>query len=85
MGVLHYMAEKIRRQRLGAGSSGPLACIAACLAFLLAAGCSKNEVPAPARTFGGPAEVTLILSGGSSTKGGQDSTGSLTKAGAVDE
>ena len=85
MGVLHYMAETIRRQRLNAGSSGPLACIAACHAFLLAAGCSKNEVPAPARTFGGPAEVTLILSGGSSTKGGQDSTGSLTKAGAVDE
>lgn len=89
MGVLHYMAEKIRRQRLSAGSSGPLACIAACLAFLLAAGCSKNEVPAPVRTFGGPAEVTLILSGGSSTKAGIANglagAEASTKAGTVDE
>ena len=41
--------------------------ISACLVLLLLAGCAKDGVQAPVRTFGGPAEVTLVLSGGEST------------------
>lgn len=47
--------------------------ISACLVLLLLAGCAKDGVQAPVRTFGGPAEVTLVLSGGeSSTKAAVD-------------